>query len=221
VNEAEWLSSSDPARMLAYLGATRCPGTAFPLRASDRKLWLFVAAVERLWWGDLAGRRNRESCDLLEVVADGRATPDALGRVAFSYTMPWRADECAAECVRTHNSNGDPPRWAGLLREIFGNPFRPIGLRHLGNALCRRCNGAGTRPGVYPPAPCPACSCVTPAALPVARRAYEGRDFAALPVLADVLEEAGCEEEALLTHLRGPGPHVAGCFALDLVLGLE
>jgi hypothetical protein len=46
-------------------------------------------------------------------------------------------------------------------------------------------------------------------------------DQARLAVLADALEEAGCTEADLLDHLRGPGPHVRGCFVLDLLLGKE
>jgi hypothetical protein len=42
---------------------------------------------------------------------------------------------------------------------------------------------------------------------------------AALPVLADALEEAGCLDAALLSHLRGPGPHVRGCWAVGVLLG--
>jgi hypothetical protein len=37
--------------------------------------------------------------------------------------------------------------------------------------------------------------------------------------LADALEEAGCDSADLLGHLRGPGPHVRGCWAVDLILG--
>jgi hypothetical protein len=59
----------------------------------------------------------------------------------------------------------------------------------------------------------------TPQALALARTAYEERRFEDLPLLADALEEAGCTDEAILSHLRGPGPHVRGCWALDLVLG--
>jgi hypothetical protein len=40
-------------------------------------------------------------------------------------------------------------------------------------------------------------------------------------VLADALEDAGCSDAGLLGHLRSPGPHVRGCWALDLVLGKE
>src|SRR5262249_1050241 len=50
--------------------------------------------------------------------------------------------------------------------------------------------------------------------------AAEGR-FGELPILADALEEAGCNSPELLTHLRGPVVHVAGCWALDLLLHEE
>jgi hypothetical protein len=55
----------------------------------------------------------------------------------------------------------------------------------------------------------------------LAEAIYEERAFDRLPILADALEEAGCTDEALLGHLRGPGPHVMGCWALDLILGKE
>jgi hypothetical protein len=48
---------------------------------------------------------------------------------------------------------------------------------------------------------------------------YDGRRFADLSVLADLLEEAGLTDAALLGHLRGPGPHGLGCWALDAVIG--
>jgi hypothetical protein len=50
---------------------------------------------------------------------------------------------------------------------------------------------------------------------------YADKLFADLPILADALEDHGCTDTDLLTHLRGPGPHVRGCWALDLVLGKE
>src|SRR5262245_14482213 len=61
---------------------------------------------------------------------------------------------------------------------------------------------------------------------PLAAAAYEERarpsgalDPQRLSVLADGLEEAGCADATILGHLRGPGPHVRGCWALDLLLG--
>jgi hypothetical protein len=61
----------------------------------------------------------------------------------------------------------------------------------------------------------------TPAVLALARSAYEERSFEDLPLLADALEEAGCTDPKILTHLREQGPHVRGCWALDLILGKE
>jgi hypothetical protein len=80
---------------------------------------------------------------------------------------------------------------ACLLRCVVGNPFRPIS------------------PGPW----------ITPASFTVAQDAYDRRDFAALPMLADLLEEAGCPEQSLFDHCRQPGEHARGCWVVDLVLG--
>jgi hypothetical protein len=55
----------------------------------------------------------------------------------------------------------------------------------------------------------------------VAQAVYKGWPSDLPPILADALEEAGCTERALLDHLRGPGPHVRACWAVDLVLAKE
>jgi hypothetical protein len=93
---------------------------------------------------------------------------------------------------------------AALLREIIGNPRRRV---HADEAWLRW--DGGTVPKL-------------------ARLAYEERSLpggalapARLAVLADALEEAGCAEEALLSHCRQPGPHVRGCWAVDLLLGQD
>jgi len=84
-----------------------------------------------------------------------------------------------------------------LLRDIFGRVFRPATLdfRWLltNSGLAER----------------------------VARAAYDEHDFTALPILADALEEASCDNPDILSHLRGPGPHVRGCWAVDLILGKQ
>src|SRR5436853_513959 len=58
----------------------------------------------------------------------------------------------------------------------------------------------------------------TPAELKRAEGADDDRDWGALPVLADALEEAGCADRTILDHLRGAGPHVPGCWCLDAIL---
>src|SRR5205085_1066071 len=80
-----------------------------------------------------------------------------------------------------------------LLRDVVGNPFRPVA---------------------------PDRSWMPENAVVLARSMYETRDFAAMPLLADLLEEAGCPA-AVSEHCRGPGPHVRGCWVVDLLLGRD
>jgi hypothetical protein len=86
---------------------------------------------------------------------------------------------------------------ADLLRDLFGPaPFRPLPRL---NPAWLAWEGGTVRK--------------------LAAAIYEDRTFDRLPVLADALEEPGCDAAELLAHLRGPGPHVRGCWALDLLLG--
>jgi hypothetical protein len=86
----------------------------------------------------------------------------------------------------------------GLIRDIFGNPFQPTPL---------------------------APACVTPATVSLGQATYDAPtlpaghlDATRLSVVADALEDVGCTNAAILAHLRSPGPHVPGCWPLDLVL---
>jgi hypothetical protein len=81
-----------------------------------------------------------------------------------------------------------------LLRDILGNPFRAV---------------------TFDPA------WRTETAVALARQMYESRDFGAMPILADALQDAGCTSDDILAHCRGPGPHARGCWVVDLVLGKE
>jgi hypothetical protein len=83
---------------------------------------------------------------------------------------------------------------AALVRDIFGNPFRPV---------------------TFPP------DWRTEPAVSIARQMYDAREFSAMPILADALQDAGCDSADILDHCRGPGPHVRGCWVVDLVLGKE
>jgi hypothetical protein len=94
---------------------------------------------------------------------------------------------------------------AALLREIFGDPFRPS--PPLPTAILAWNGGTVRRiaEGIYE-----------------ARRLPEGTlDAARLAVLANALLDAGCEDGPLIQHCREPGPHVRGCWPIDLILGQE
>jgi len=84
-----------------------------------------------------------------------------------------------------------------LLHELFGNPFRLPAIA----ADWRRWEG-GT-------------------VMRLAQTIYEEKAFGDLPILADALEEAGCADVLLLGHLRQPGAHGRGCWAVDALLGRE
>jgi hypothetical protein len=82
---------------------------------------------------------------------------------------------------------------ARLARDIFGNPFHPV-------AFDPRWRSES--------------------AVSLARTAYDTRNFTLLPILADALEEAGCDHPDVLSHCRDPnGVHVRGCWVVDGVLG--
>lgn len=53
----------------------------------------------------------------------------------------------------------------------------------------------------------------------LARSLDNARAFGDLPVLADALEEGGCEDPVVLNHLRNPGTHRGGCWFVDQILG--
>ena len=84
-----------------------------------------------------------------------------------------------------------------LLKDIFGNPFRLVALDPAWLAW-----NDGTVPNM-------------------AQAIYDEWAFDRLPLLADALEDAGCAEAEILGHCRGPGPHVRGCWAVDLLLGKQ
>jgi hypothetical protein len=79
-----------------------------------------------------------------------------------------------------------------LLRDVFGNPFHPVAFDP-----AWRTDTAGS----------------------LARTMYDSRDFGAMPILADALQDAGCDNADILNHCRDPKQvHVRGCWVVDLVL---
>jgi hypothetical protein len=81
-----------------------------------------------------------------------------------------------------------------LVRDVVGNPFRRTTVE-----LAWR----------------------TPTVLSLSRGIYEERAFDRCAILADALEDAGCDNADVLGHLRTGGPHVRGCWAVDLLLERE
>jgi hypothetical protein len=169
--------------------------------------------------GGLTDPRSRAAVETAERYADGAATSKERGQAMNSVdniespTLHY----LAAACVRSDADVGAREVveyiWqdllplaaqTALLRDIVGNPFIPtLPLNIHPGWFDILTSGDNTIRAI-------------------AENAYDDRCPAdALAVLADALEEAGCTEEALLRHLRGPGPHVRGCWAVDLILGKD
>jgi hypothetical protein len=228
MTEAEWLACEEPTDMLLFIRQHR----GMRRQKKQRKQRLFSVACCRRIWPLIGDARLRSCVEVAERFADGRATSEELRAAEAEASAVWSkraADDALFACVQVCYERNDglhvstsalsaafeqqqteankrvdplggrkrgayPPeeREQGrLLRCVFGNPFRPVAV---------------------------SADWLAPAVINLARQMYESRDFSGLPILADALEEAGCDNTDILAHCRGSGPHVRGCWVVDLVL---
>ncbi len=237
MTESEWLTGRDPRLMMRFLrhGA----GYAAVLRswfssteehALPRNWRLFLAACCQRVLPHIESR-ERWARQLLDFAWDHvESTPTAEDRLTAKSLMPQRncswqgtrflqgffaplgsaAGElrnvagCQARAVAADKTRKDAAQRAALdaegefqcllLRDIFGNPFRSVAF-----APCWRSRTA----------------------VALVAQIYESQDFGTMPMLADALQDAGCEDACILDHCRRPSPHVRGCWVVDLVLDKE
>jgi hypothetical protein len=193
IDEHTWLSCTVPRHLLRYVKD----------RTTDRKL--------RLWACAATAHRYAHDENVLAVVAlveawaDGNYPPElkAHARDGICSASAWEAAyEGTLRTLEKLPSSEKKIRYTefqlAAIHEIFGNPFRPV---------------------VLDP------RWLTPTVISVAQAAYEERlqptghlDAPRLAVLADALEEARCCDPTILGHLRGPGPHLRGCWPVDQML---
>jgi hypothetical protein len=218
MTEAEWLACENPNHALYLLRAvgSRC-------RRKDR---LAAAAGLRQFWPDLSAEQRR-AVTAAERYADGEirfpelraaavragggaggTLPGAVARVTHREAADalWNATVLFLPVVaggpvytdppfpeaRAHAERGRP--MMAILRCIFGNPYCPVAFSPQWR---------------------------TDTALSLARQMYDSRDFSAMATLADALQDAGCDSKDILSHCRGPAPHVRGCWLVDLVVAKE
>lgn len=194
-----------------------------------RKFQMFACACLRQLWERTKEVPFRKAVVFAERFAEGRASRAELG-AAFTRAWPWGwervrvtavvavapqverdlhywralevANEVAGLLARGARHGGvyharyfdaARRRQVELLREIFGDPFRPVRFEAQWRSA---------------------------AVVRLAETIHDEGEFGDLPVLADALEDEGCDNAEVLGHLRGGGRHVRGCWAMDVVRGL-
>ncbi len=205
MTEAEWLASGNPDRMLNYLAPTDKP----------RRCRLLAVACCRCGQAEIRDPRCHAAIDVAELYADGAAE---FADLFDAHTAVLKGgdqtgwDAVAREAVRAQPCHfvarttllalaffvgraGMRRKATDFIRDLFGNPFRPVSFSP---------------------------SWRTDTAVTLARTMYESREFSAIPILADALQDAGCDSEDILAHCRDTSlTHVRGCWVTDLVLGKQ
>jgi hypothetical protein len=210
MTEAEWLACLEPMRLLEHIDAT-----------DSRKLRALAVACCRRIMPFVDDLRLVAALEAAERFVDGEITADLLkyhhnaasdAYCDAEHEQAWAAVWCASRPVVGWNvcshavqvrafSDWDSEQVAqsALVRDIFGNPFRPVAI----DPTWQTSTVLALAQPVYE-------ECIWPVG---------HLDPDRLAVLADALEDSGCTESVILEHLRGPGPHVRGCFVIDSLLG--
>jgi hypothetical protein len=245
MTEAEWLACTDPQSMLESLrGKASDRNLRLFAVACCRRAWRLlgergrqaVVTAERCADEEVAIAELDTALSMLQVPQDWAkaivAGANKAARMAIYAVEGALKRDAAAGCrgaakdaagaiawgdVGEARGASDAARWApawsateaverqaqaALARDLFGNPFRPASLD-------------------------PAWLTWHDGTIPkLAQVIYEDRqlpaghlDTSRLAILADALEDAGCTDTEILAHCRGPGPHVRGCWVVDLLLG--
>jgi hypothetical protein len=184
-----WETHRDAQEMLSLL----------PGRASERKLRLIACACARLLNVAELSEHNRAAIDSAERYADGLCPRKEMKKLCKHSDLAWLANrevqESAREAIYLLGGQGHAARGADVVREILGDPFRPVVLRH---EWLRSVGGAVAH---------------------LAAAIHEEGRYEDMPILADALEDAGCTVASVLDHCRAPVEHAPGCWVLDLLLG--
>ena len=182
MTEAEWRVCTSPKRMLAVLRG----------KASDRKLRLFAIAC---WVHSVHFHgtfRERQTIPILQSFAEGEHQREMVQYLVGKPEWATLAESAWDAATLWANQTFHPDQ---MVREIFGNPFRPTP----GTVSWRSSVAVHIAEGIY------------------AEDSFDHR----LPILADALEDAGCTDSKVVEHCRGDGTHVRGCWVVDLILGRQ
>jgi hypothetical protein len=219
MTEAEWLADTDPMPMLEFVRG----------KASDRKVRLFaVGCCQQLMpWNQ--NERVSEALIRAERYAEGEladATMEKwcqeLNRISFRIRQSMGGGGSAQTVIcNAVNCACLPKRYMGVIHTwealvnlggVFGSDFPDRG-RTIVHALMNDLFGNPFRPVAVEPA------WLTSTVVALAEGIYQDRAFDRLPILGDALMDAGCDNSDVLNHCRSDGPHVRGCWVVDLLTG--
>jgi hypothetical protein len=242
MNETIWQSERDPLALLEALHPMRTLGS---IRPQTRQSRMYLLACARRCWQRLPGV-CRTLAALAEVYADAPNEEEPLRAAIAPIAEQLMNSDCELNdllqshleltAIRDSFENNDEalsglrepictavdPELRGLAALVH-LPFepntpaftwvpRPLHSRRLIHEV--HCNPCGQ---VYFDA-----NWRTDTAVSLARDMYDRREFSAMPILADALQDAGCDNEEVLNHCRDRRQiHVRGCWVLDLVLNLK
>jgi hypothetical protein len=213
MTEAEWLAATDPTPMLEFVKG----------KVSDRKLRLLACTWCRAVWYQLANNLCRAAVELSERAADDSSVISEMAKVreaAWATSTDTRGFSHSGRKGAGYNaalyaSIGEMWHMGIVLESTQLLATRP-GFRH------RQCEMIREMVYVLPFRPMTADpSWLTSSVLALAEGIYADRAFDRMPILADALQDAGCDNTDILNHCRGDGPHVRGCWVVDLLLGKE
>jgi len=210
MTEDEWLECHNSAAMLEFVRP----------KATKRKLRLFAAASFRRLTHLLPDSRQQHAIEMLENVTDETEFPRGIGQGA-RMALPPSADSYAGKCA-------DDPYYVGLMlyREFMSSStacHATAALNGLADHIAEQMEQCRLLRCIFGPLPFRPIvfddAWRTPAAVAQARAIYEEKAFDRLPILGTTLREAGCHDTSILDHCRQPGPHVRGCWVVDMLLG--
>jgi hypothetical protein len=224
MTEAEWLASRDPQALLGFLWKSYRHLSARKLRLfavycfrnvlhreTEAEVWQAMEVAERYAEG-LATESELRAADeplhriWLDSWGNDSVPAAVLQMTSYAIAEPFRAAVCASWAAResaehavgTGNHEAEATLHASWLRDIFPSPFRP---KYVTRDWFRWNGGTATI---------------------LARQMYNSREFSAMPILADALQDAGCDNDDILSHCRDTQlAHVRGCWVVDLVLGKQ
>lgn len=221
---ATWADCSNPGQMLAAVGA----------RLSDRQLMLFVCGAARRVW-DLLPDTARTAVPLIERAADAdtarereagirEAVTVVTGNLLLGFTLTlFRQQMPSSSLARSASSllHVLESNKGGDFNLLAAQPFELLQFFNADEEWVNSGQAATLRCVVGNPfhqaqvAP----EWRTADAFALASGIYAENAFDRLPILADALQDAGCDCEHLLDHLRSGGPHTRGCWVVDAVVG--